>query len=294
MRQSTRTTRLSAFTGLLDPASTERRSKLPQRQYTTFKLISTFFKFNFQLAAEGKRGLFVVTSNDSYQKLLKDLELCGVAKSQILLVTCTNQARDYSVLQKCHPKWTQLDDLYQRLKVQEDLEKYKSEMSKPKHNTSFDLRQIEAIQKEISALHNSINFDLFRHINIFVRSIDRQGLVEHFFNEIYKLDFQIVLNGKFAVFEYEYVSLLRQVMFFRLQLYFLFRMCNLIIGPKNDNYRGYYAEIFLGENVAPRTSYQKSGFLRSRWLVPSVWHSVPVKCCLLRMAQSCALPRPTG
>jgi hypothetical protein len=127
-------------------------------------------------------------------------------EEQILLSSGTNHSRDYNVLKKCHPKWTQLDGLYQRL---DSLHNFAT--NKKKH-TSFDLQQIEAIQNEINFLFKSINSDLLRHINIIICQIDQIHFIGKLY-EIYKPDFQIVINEKFSVNEYEYVSLIRQVIF---------------------------------------------------------------------------------
>jgi hypothetical protein len=139
-------------------------------------------------------------------------------EEQILLSPGTNHSRDYNVLKKCHPKWTQLDGLYQRL---DSLQNFAT--NKKKH-TSFDLQQIEAIQNEINFLFKSINSDLLRHINIIICQT-----LHHFIGklyEIYKPAFQIVINEKFSVNEYEYVSLIRQVIFSIISLGIYF-----ILGP---------------------------------------------------------------
>jgi hypothetical protein len=100
------------------------------------------------------------------------------------------------------------------------------------HNTSFDLQQIEAIQNEINVLFKSLNFDLLRHINIIICQSDQIHFLENL-HEIYKSDFQIVINDKFSVNEYEYVRLIRQVIF-SINSYF---DIYFILGPENDNYR---------------------------------------------------------
>jgi hypothetical protein len=182
-------------------------------------------------------------------------------EGQILLDTKsgTNQPRDYNVLKKYHPMWTQLDGLKHRLTAQENIVKEKNVLGK--HTTSFDVRQLEAIQNEIALAYRSLHFDLLRHINIFICPVDHQNMLE-VFHEFCKPDFQIVLNAKFSVFEYAYVSLIIQVIFIHFFCHYFLFPVYLILGPENDNYRGYEAEIFPGnENVASRTLYQKSGFL---------------------------------